>query len=172
VGTRASAPGTSPRTALGVRRGVLFYVALALSACEPCTRLPRSGHSHREPQAVPASVEHNAICGENPDAAGCNATPRCAAADPDCGPVPSRHFDGCYRPGDARQPLFARSSRGRPDCSHDGDCLLISGGCTFRCVSYALQEPVYGSICLLESWMERDDLLCGCVAGHCSWFTQ
>ncbi len=87
--------------------------------------------------------------------------PRCQPGDPQCGPIT---YQGArYVPSRSRTPVYGL--RGGA-CAHDGDCLL--GGCGNECQSWV--EPEVESLCIGSS--KLSDAFCGCVAGHCLWFSQ
>jgi hypothetical protein len=141
------------------------------------------------PQAVCRRLPHGCTCSaknplcQRPDpsepiVAEVITTPaRCAATDPNCGPMSFRDIclDQAGYDAHARripQPL--------PDywtpaheylCSHDGEC--IASGCGYACISLTVAGNV-GFTC--EGHPDLDEALadhfCGCVDGLCRWFRQ
>jgi hypothetical protein len=98
--------------------------------------------------------------------------PRCAAADPNCGPEPTLALDQtCYRPSAGRE----RLPPGDPTptgpthaCAHDGECQL-AGSCGTACVSYRARDVA--ATCMRHEWLD-ENAFCGCVEGACSFFRQ
>jgi hypothetical protein len=96
--------------------------------------------------------------------------PRCAAADPSCGPEPASRLDGaCYRPSAERRrvPLDTPGKGGQQNpCVHDGECLIA--GCGNACVNYERRDLT--TTCEDPGYL--DEAFCGCVEGQCSFFEQ
>jgi hypothetical protein len=98
--------------------------------------------------------------------------PRCAAADPSCGPEPTLALDQtCFRPKAERErlPLGEPAPAGPTyACSHDGDCQL-AGSCGSACVAYRARD--FTASCTRHDWLD-ENAFCGCVDGACSFFRQ
>jgi hypothetical protein len=93
---------------------------------------------------------------------------RCAASDASCGPQPVFGFSGCYRPSATRNQLGGPFPKLiQPVCRHDGECVI--DGCGDVCAQYADAPTVTN--CSNPKPLRRD-LLCGCVEGYCTFFTQ
>ncbi len=93
--------------------------------------------------------------------------PRCASEDPLCGPVP--YSRGClgetnYRANVPRRVVGQDASF----CENDGDCSADArcDGCNSR---FTYLSTLQCREFLGSTW---EDAFCGCVKGHCSWFTQ
>lgn len=95
---------------------------------------------------------------------------RCDASDPTCAPLPYDKAE--YEPGVAREiirqshepPIERMPTRDSP-CEHDGDCGPVCHDCQSRV------EPI-GDVCSQEYRGQLEHALCGCIGGHCSWFSQ
>lgn len=105
--------------------------------------------------------------------------PRCAAGDPDCGPLPyhepitAAHQETRVWAGDFTLPLrkdaallTLRDDLSAGRCEGAGDC--VRSGCGNHCEAW--HEPVHGASC--PAYGELYDAHCGCVEGRCAWFTQ
>jgi hypothetical protein len=147
----------------------------------------RSAYPAPLPPAVCRLLPHGCTCSADnrlcrrgdPDeeAVGLATAARCAATDPDCGPV---SFDNVCLDQAGYDPHARRIPEELPDywtpsheylCSHDGEC--IASGCGYACISLTVAGNV-GFTC--EGHPELEDALadhfCGCVDGLCRWFSQ
>lgn len=143
-----------------------YRVPLLLTLCvTDCTRAPCQPLAPRRPPSVPTG----GICDVAPEECLTSGpfSPRCSATDPSCGPEPLR--TGCYRPAAKRTVVLQLSRERSNDCLHDGECAIV--GCGNTCAPYTY----YGLVteCLEPHELgENPDALCGCVDGHCAFFTQ
>lgn len=149
-------------------RGVVAACLLGgAGACAPCQALTPW-------RPVPSLTE--GICAADPTLPECYALePRCLPDDPGCGPQPTPHSSSraCYRPDRARKALhpvtqLTEPGSSRSACQHDGECMIV--GCGNACERY--EYLAVSTNCLEPFELGRDDVLCGCVAGHCSFFHQ
>jgi hypothetical protein len=167
----------------------LFAPATSCATSRPCVALVPSRLVTLRPPRLPTTgdpYDPFNVCVTTPDAPECfdhsapGASPRCDGR-PGCGPDPTPRFDRCYREGGERKPLRVSTSRYFPgpggSCQHDGECRL--GGCKDRCVSYR-RPPAYFT-CTDNKVLrdppppnlpDRTDLVCGCVEGQCTFFSQ
>jgi hypothetical protein len=92
--------------------------------------------------------------------------PRCAPAEPGCGPI--RYDRTCVdaRATETRTRRLFEDDRGDEPldtCTHDGECQT----CNMECMSYRAGTTM---CTLLDASEPMKDVQCGCVQGRCSWF--
>ncbi len=135
---------------------------LFATSCAPCQPL-------RESQPPP--IPRGGVCDVAPEECLTHGpfSPRCLPDDPSCGPEPHRGFDGCYRPDAKRTVVLQFSRNGGNRCRHDGECAIV--GCGNACAPFTHYGIVTNCIAPREL-EENPDSLCGCVDGHCAFFTQ
>lgn len=116
--------------------------------------------------------------------------PRCEASAPSCEPIPYHFttprpderraglFTPPYVPGAERRPVIFRKhpATGEPHtdpsslslgtCTHDGECVRM--GCGNHCAAW--YTPPFAAHC--PAYGDLTDAYCGCLSGHCAWFTQ
>lgn len=102
---------------------------------------------------------------------------RCAADDPECGPIAASGACLGAAGYDPRAPrhLAASQRYAEGTCDADGDCMSEGMDCTDECVSYLLVEEVReNAMCggLVSVPPPPDARFCGCVEKHCLWFHQ